>query len=75
MKHAEPFRIHQGALLPSQRSDIINSKMSEATVTAVYQHFLTTSFLFLDIRPESAFTVLRALLPSANYCAITIRSG
>ncbi len=74
MKHAEPFLIHQRALLPSQCSDIINSKMSGATVTTVYLHFLTTSFLFLDMRSQSAFIVYRALLPSANYCAITIRS-
>ncbi len=32
------------------------------------------SIICLHIRPQSAFTVLRAALPSANYFAITIRS-
>jgi hypothetical protein len=41
-----PFLIHQRALLPSQRSDIINSKFLKLTI---YLDFLISSFLLLVV--------------------------
>ncbi len=81
-QHGRPFFIHQSSLLPSQCSDIINLKFSQANNTWIsiqppscilWGHWIFKkkfrSSIGLEIRSQSVFTALRALLPSANYTA------